>query len=381
MSKESSFIQRKRILFTIPNFDTAGSGGAMLKIAERLNPEIFEPQIACFHNKGDFFKKVEASKIPVHLIKYISVTRPISTLLKGAWGVSRQFKALNADLVHSFHYGSDYTEALAAKLAGIPWVFTKKNMSWGGGSANSWKLRSRLASGIAVQNTDMQRDFYPRSSKTHLIPRGVDAVNFYSAIPSMSIRKKMCTPSESRIVICVANMVSVKGIELLIKAFQLASEKSEGWVLWLVGDYDSEYGKALVNHVETEDLTGIIRFSGKVANVREYLDHAEIFVLPTKNEGRREGSPVSLLEAMANGKVVLGSSIAGIKDQLADFQENMFQAGDVNHLEERLHTFMQQSTEENQNIGQQFRQFVKEQFPIDLEVKRHESFYRHHLKI
>ena len=40
--------------------------------------------------------------------------------------LSKFFKKLEIDLIHSFHYGSDYSEALAAKFAGIPWVYTKK---------------------------------------------------------------------------------------------------------------------------------------------------------------------------------------------------------------------------------------------------------------
>ncbi len=40
-------------------------------------------------------------------------------------------------------------------------------------------------------------------------------------------------------------------------------------------------------------------------------------MLPTLDKG--EGFPVSLLEAMANGKIVLGSAVPGIKDQLQEF--------------------------------------------------------------
>ena len=48
------------------------------------------------------------------------------------------------DLIHSFHYGPDYSEALAAKIAGIPWVYTKKNMNWGD-SKNVEKTRQTLS--------------------------------------------------------------------------------------------------------------------------------------------------------------------------------------------------------------------------------------------
>ena len=53
--------------------------------------------------------------------------------LKGIYNcyqLSKFFRKLKIDLIHSFHYSSDYSEALAAKLAGIPWIYTKKNMNW-----------------------------------------------------------------------------------------------------------------------------------------------------------------------------------------------------------------------------------------------------------
>ena len=119
-----------RILYTIPNFDTAGSGKAMLKIAKML-PSDFEPVIACEHNRGAFFKVVEDSGIPVHVLQ---ITQPILPRWTLPFRVSpfRQFlKREKIDLIHSFHYSNDYSEGLAARLAGVPWVFTKKNMGWG----------------------------------------------------------------------------------------------------------------------------------------------------------------------------------------------------------------------------------------------------------
>jgi len=46
-----------KILYTIPNFDTAGSGKALLNIATRLNKNHFESHISCFHNKEVFLKQ------------------------------------------------------------------------------------------------------------------------------------------------------------------------------------------------------------------------------------------------------------------------------------------------------------------------------------
>lgn len=374
-------MSKKRILYSIPNFDTAGSGKAMLNIATRLNPDFFEPHIVCQHDKGAFFQKVKDSGIPTHIIEYVSPSRPFSQLFSKSWQVAKKFKSIQPDLIHSYHYSSDYTEGLAAQLARIPWAFTKKNMSWGGKSANAWKLRSMLAKRIAVQNTDMMRDFYPNSKKTFYLPRGVDNQKFTSQAPNSIIREAMQSSTEKRVIICVANMVPVKGIELLIKAYQALHEFHNDWELWLVGDIKNDYGQSLVQLVEANSMQNHVKFSGKVNNVNEYLDQAEIFVLPTKDEGRREGSPVSLLEAMANGKVVIGSSVPGIKDQLKTFPNHIFKAGSSKHLKESILPFMQQSVQKNEELGKQFQQLAESEFRIDQEVKRHEELYKKILKL
>src|SRR5690554_4988992 len=159
-------MKKIKVLFTIPNFDTAGSGKALLNIAKGLDAEMFEAHIMCLHDRGEFFKVVHDSGLPIHVYNYTTNPRPIGKMLRHCWNVSRKFKEIGPDVIHSYHYSPDYTEALAARMAGIPWVFTKKNMNWGGKSKNAWKLRSFLAKKIAVQNTDMINQFYPKSKKT-----------------------------------------------------------------------------------------------------------------------------------------------------------------------------------------------------------------------
>lgn len=365
----------KRILFTIPNFDTAGSGKALINIASNLDRNKFEPHIVCMHDRGEYFKVVEKTGIPIHIMEYVSPARPFINLLKGCRKVASKIKAINPDLIHSFHYSADYTEGLAAKFARVPWVFTKKNMSWGGPSARAWKLRSFLAKGIVVQNLDMIKEFYPKNKNIFYIPRGVDIQKFIPKEKKTKIRQKMETLAKERVIICVANMVPVKGIELLINAFINIAESDTPWKLWLVGDIKNDYGKFLSDIVIQKGYSDLIKFSGKVLNVEAYLDHAEIFVLPTKDKGRREGSPVALLEAMANGKVVLGSAVSGVKDQLREFPEHLFKPGVENDLTKKLLELTNNSLQKNLDLGKIFQDFATSKFPIETEIKNHEKFY------
>ena len=371
------FIEMKKIkvLFTIPNFDSAGSGKALLNIADGLNKDQFEPHILCLHKKGAFFETVEKSGIPVHVFNYLPCERPLWKMLYQSFVVARKFRKINPTIIHSFNYSSNYTEGLSAKIAGIKWIFTKKNMSWGGGSKRYWELRSFFATKIAVQNSDMIKQFYAESKKTFLLPRGVAATKFAPSLPKKEIRTAMNTSSDKRIIICVANFVPVKGIELLIEAFDSLKDQYPNWTVWLIGDTNNEYGMELLELVNNKKIQNKIIFSGKKSNVIDYLNHAEIFVLPTKDEGRREGTPVAMLEAMANSKVVIGSSIPGINDQLRNFPEHLFEAANTNDLKSKLEFFMTKNIEENKNIGQQFKDLVAAEFTIENEISNHELMY------
>ena len=366
-------MKKIRILYTIPNFDTAGSGKALFNIALSLNKDVFEPHILCLNNKGAFFKVVEQSGIPVHVFNYLAKERPLFKMIMDSWKISSKLKEINPDIVHSFNYSSNYTEALAAKLAGIKWTFTKKNMSWGGSSQNSWKIRSFLAKKIIVQNKDMMQQFYPNSSKTELIPRGVVTEKFKKSVPDFKIKEQMHTTENQRVLICVANFVPVKGIEILIDAFESIQKDNANWVLWLVGDDQNEYGQFLKEKVRKLNLSHKIIFSGKQMDVRSYLNHAEIFVLPTLSKG--EGSPVALLEAMANCKVVIGSKVSGIKDQLENYAEHLFTPKNSGELAQKLNYFMKRNKEDLNEIGMQFNNLVQESYTIEVEAKRHEEFY------
>ena len=366
-------MKKLKILYTIPNFDTAGSGKALLNIALGLDEEKFEPHILCLHRKGDFFKIVEESGIPVHVFDYIPKERPVFQMLKNCFKISKKLKEINPDIVHSFHYSSNYTEALSARFAGIKWVFTKKNMSWGGSSKNSWKIRSFLANKIIIQNTDMGIQFYPKSNKTMLIPRGVIIEKFKFSNPNPEIRTLMNTSQNQRIMICVANFVPVKGIEILINAFNKIKDGYPDWNLWLVGDDKNEYGIKLHELVNALNLTSRIIFSGRQLNVSDYLNHSEIFILPTQDKG--EGSPVALLEAMANSKVVLGSEVPGIKDQLQNFPNHVFTPKNSEELAEKLSALMSENKSDLQKKGARFYKHVSKNYAIEAEIFKHEELY------
>ncbi|MBX2955236.1 MAG: glycosyltransferase [Cyclobacteriaceae bacterium] len=367
--------RRIKVLFTIPNFDTAGSGKALLNIASRLNHELFEPMIACESDKGFFFKVVMESGIPVHIMKLTTSMSNRWSGLQHVLRIAAAFRRIKPHLVHSFHYSADYSEAMAARLAGCKWVYTKKNMNWGGSSANGWKLRSWLANGIVAQNTDMFQ-FFGKSKKVSLIPRGVNVNEFAGKESDKNkIRVEFGILGNAKIILTVANLVPVKGIEVLMQAFNTLHPQLPEVHLVIVGDDTSDYARSLKQLAAGSDARNQIHFTGKRSDVRDFLAAANVFVLPTLNQGRQEGSPVSLLEAMAAGKCVLASDVAGVRDQLQDFKTHLFVPGDDAMLSAKLMEYLALTDAELEQLGYRFRNHVTNNYTIEKEVKVHEQFY------
>ena len=371
-------MKKIKILYTIPNFNTAGSGIHLLSIVKRLDSDLFEPQIACIHDLGDYFQEVKNTGIKIHLIDLYKNVRPLIKMLYECYKLSRIFKQIDPDIIHSYNYTADYTEPLAARMAGITWVYTKKNMSWEGPSYRSWRLRSFLANGIIAQNSDMIRYFFPDCRKAELIPMGIDINEYKKQSPSNIEKIQWGITEKTRVVISVANLVPVKGIEILIKAFENLHEKYNHWVLLIVGNDMTDYALELKGYLSNKPyLKNRIIFTGEQKNVRGLLNIAEIYVQPTLNIGRKEGGPIATLEAMANGKVIIGSNISGIRDQLLEqFPDHLFKAGDTVALESKLDKFMAHSKIENKKIGDDFINFVKKEFDISIQKMKSELFYQ-----
>jgi len=122
-----------------------------------------------------------------------------------------------------------------------------------------------------------------------------------------------------------------KGTDILLRAVQICLNQHITLSLSVIGDGKcrSEL-KALAASLGIHDQ---VRFIGQVpsgAAVREHLDAADIFVLPS----RTEGLPRAMLEAMARGLPCIGSTAGGIPELLP--VEDMAPPEDAAALAEKM---------------------------------------------
>lgn len=354
--------KRIKILYTIPNFDTAGSGKVVYDLVNGLCSTKFDVEIACAHNKGEFFKTVEALGHTIHIFETKTPYRPYYSLLFRVLPVSNFYRKNNYDIIHSWQWSNDWTEALASRLAGKKWIYTKKAM----GFNKHWKIKSYLAHFIITINNEM-KSYFPNKKAQKLIPLGIDT-DFYNAA---QFDKKDTGFFE---VITVANLVPVKGIEILIRAIHHLKDKKIK--LSVLGDSSNDYGRSIKELCSDLNILDQVEFHGKQLDVRPYIANADLYVIPTLNQGRKEGMPMALVEAMSMGIPILGSDITGINYVLKDFNELLFPAGDFKILAKKLSHIQNLNKDERDQIGSSLRMYCVNHYAMSTFIKAHEDLYQ-----
>jgi glycosyltransferase involved in cell wall biosynthesis len=354
---------KTKILFTIPNFDTAGSGKVLYDLANGLDKTKFDVEIACVHNKGSFFTEVEKLHLPVHFIDTTIPFKPYFSLFLRLKPIVKFLKTNKYDIVHSWHWSSDWTEVFATRMAGAKFIYTKKAMSWGN---IHWKIKSRFSNFIVTINDDIIK-FFPNKLEQELIPLGIDT-DYYN-------KKHFPTRQTSTDfkIITVANLVPVKGIEILIKAIHLL--QNPNLKLEIVGDTRDPYAEILKQMVADLQLEAQINFLGKNTDVRPFLADSDLFVIPTLNEGRKEGMPMALVEAMCMGIPVLGSNISGINYVLKDFPSLLFEAKNESDLSHKINKIYTKTPTERIIIGNDLEKHCQNHFAIQKFIDKHQELY------
>lgn len=200
-----------------------------------------------------------------------------------------------------------------------------------------WAVRAlreecRWAVGVAyVTETHLQRR-YPPGPNT--------AATWYSSadLPATAFVDQARTPPPPSAPVTLISVGSLeqpyKGIDVLLLA--MCRLNGSGVAVRLVHVGDGRYRPRLERLAAQHNLTDQVTFTGALpgAAVFEQLDRADLFVLPS----RTEGLPRAMIEAMARGLPVIGTSVGGIPELIGP--DCLVPPGDPAALAEAIGTLL-----------------------------------------
>ena len=163
-----------------------------------------------------------------------------------------------------------------------------------------------------------------RSEDTRTVPYGVDA-SFFASEGSSShdqraaMRRRLGVSPRQTLVLGVGRLVEKKGFAHLIEAVAQAPNLH----LAIIGDGDLRSDLLAQSEAARASVTLAGRFSR--LEIRDALQCADVVAVPSivDSSGNVDGLPNVLLEAMASGKAVVATRVAGIPDVVRDNVEGI----------------------------------------------------------
>ena len=235
------------------------------------------------------------------------------------------YKFLRSIKCDVFHCYNDHTSPLiAAKLARVPVkVWSKLSMSsyYEKGippkGFQKFMLSTRVTglcvdrilsvSDLAGEEVVKQVGFKEKVTTVN-VPVSVE--RFIGSVNSM-VREEFKFNEHDFIIGAVGHFVEVKGWDIAVDSFALVHKSYPNSKLFLIGKKTSEsfYQKIMVK-IRDYGLSESVVLAGNRSDIPEVLKACDLFILPS----RSEGTPASLIEAMAAGLPSIATSTGGIPE-------------------------------------------------------------------
>lgn len=301
-----------------------------------------EEQVADLH----FFRTVARSG----WLARQPVTEQLATVASLKARVEQVARAARPDLLHAH---SPCLTGLAAlqvgRRLGIPVVYEMRS-SWEDaavteGATTSGSLRFRLSRALetfVLRRADavtticegLKSEICTRGvppERVTIVPNAVDTELFGKVHPGCGAIRQRYAPGGERLIGFIGSFYNWEGLDLLVSVAAILRQRRSDFRVLLVGGGTED--ERLRRQVAALGLEGVVVFSGRVphSEVGAWYGAMDLLVYPRPATSLTDMvTPLKPLEAMAAGRPVLASDVAGHRELIRhDFNGLLFPAGDA----------------------------------------------------
>ena len=364
----------KKVLHVIDSLDLGGAQTFLLDLVSHHDRTRFIPEVAVMHGMGVYAKAFEDARVPV---QSLSPVRFPPFYIPNFW---KLMKGGNYDLLHFHLFGANLCAKPLAIMSGHPAIVVHDQCNDESREQNPlllaadafWNQKSHRI--IAVSESTRRyllchEDLDDSSVIT--ISNGIDTEKFRPAIGGQckSARSELGIPADAFVIGGVGRLVSQKNFLLFLKVASNILKKYPEVRFAIAGTGPLE--TILRAEAENLGISSQILFLGHVSD-RQSLYHALDVLLITSDF---EGTPMTLLEAMASGVPVVASAVDGISEVCSDGVDSLLAPPrDSDFFEQSLFRIIRDKTLRG-NLAFAGRRTILERYDIQVIAERVEQVY------
>ena len=307
------------VVHLIYRLDIGGLETLLVDTINRMPAERYRHAVVCLTDYTDF-----AARITRPGVELFALHKPPGAAPRTHLDLWRLLRRLRPAILHTYNLGTiEY--ATTALLAGVPVrVHAEHGRDAGDpqGLNRKHNLLRRLVAPCIDRIVPVSRDLRAwlrdtvgiAERRLRLIDNGVDTERFRPALPGASGSEAWHDDPQAFVIGSVGRLQDVKDQATLIAAFALLCRMLPQEPLRLVLVGDGPLRAPLASQVASSGLQDRVWLAGARADVAPVMRGFSLFALSSI----AEGTPVTLLEAMASGLPVVSTAVGGIPDLVAD---------------------------------------------------------------
>lgn len=379
----------KKIVRVITRLNIGGPAIHAILLNSELNKAGYRDILVCGNvsqSEGDMGylareKKVEPVLIP-EMGRDISPIKDIGVLIK-LYNIMRKERP---DIVHTHTAKAGTLGRIAALCAGVPVkVHTFHGHIFDGYfsplKAKLFLLIERtlaLITDKVITVSDLiQAEIVGRLkvtgvSKSLVMPLGLELEKFVDCHKNKGrLRSRIGADDSTLLVGIVGRLVPIKNHKMFIDVCRAVRDEKIGLKVKFVIIGDGELRPYLEDLVSKSGLNDTVVFTGWIEDLTSVYADLDIVALTSLNEG----TPVSIIEAMAAAKAVIATDVGGVRDLFDDGANGvLISNGDADGFRKELVALLMDA-QRRRLLGENGRNFVVKKYSKDRLLKDMSSLY------
>ncbi|NPV51878.1 MAG: glycosyltransferase family 4 protein [Candidatus Methanofastidiosum sp.] len=306
-------------------------------------------------------------------IKYVSIngvdrtsTNPIKDIV-GFFSILKVIIKEKPDKIFAYHAKTIIYGCIAAKLAGIKEIYA---LMGGLGSVLRNENKKNFARRIlkleykAAFNFCNKVFFQNKDDSREMLDSGLIKESQIVMINGSGVNLNKFTEKpipQNLVFLFVGRIIRDKGVIEYIKAAKIVKERYPIVRIQIVGYFDTNPSAIKEEEIQDYIRNGIIEYLGSTDDVRPFLERCSVFVLPSYHEG----TPKSVLEAMAMGRAIITTDAPGCRETVINGVNGfLVPVKNAGALAEKM-IWMIEHKEELEKMGKESLRICYEKFDVN----------------